>query len=386
MIEKNEQAENNSFDSSDATNVKLIAEKQKLLEDTSAQVQEGIRNCFKQLENVLKSREKQLLRQVEAIHTQQLSLVQSNLQLVPSIPSLIINLYDKEEIENRILNFAKLELSDKNSTVVKDVEPYKVEEYQDADKDHISFNKSIKFEEKDQNEKSFNQEVEAGTTFNISSSNKNTIIYNNSVLSSSCNSSLNSSLENEAGTQLETTTLLNSNYKPNNELLLSKDYDNSFSNSSASPVELSKAVPLNCKKRLEDKDYISLDESQAEHSVTLIKNSDSVMYNVMVDIADKKIDEGSENSDKPISTYIETDLDRSVDINEHEDTAVDERLAKEVLKSEKGKRDSEEHPKQVQQWLQQILVETETEPTINEIGQFSEISKARLYSQFPVET
>lgn len=39
--------------------------------------------------------------------------------------------------------------------------------------------------------------------------------------------------------------------------------------------------------------------------------------------------------------------------------------------------DRDEHPKQIQQWLQQILVETETEPVIHEIEQFAEISRSR---------
>jgi len=53
----------------------------------------------------------------------------------------------------------------------------------------------------------------------------------------------------------------------------------------------------------------------------------------------------------------------------------------------KKAQDCEEHPKQIQQWLQQILVETETEPTIHEIEQFAEISKSRFKElQFPLET
>jgi hypothetical protein len=53
---------------------------------------------------------------------------------------------------------------------------------------------------------------------------------------------------------------------------------------------------------------------------------------------------------------------------------------------EKTKDGVVEHPIQIQQWLQQILAETETEPIIHEIGQFSKIPNTRLYSEFPVET
>lgn len=47
---------------------------------------------------------------------------------------------------------------------------------------------------------------------------------------------------------------------------------------------------------------------------------------------------------------------------------------------------AEQHPIQIQQWLQQILAETETEPIIHEIGHISKIPNTRLYREFPVET
>lgn len=46
----------------------------------------------------------------------------------------------------------------------------------------------------------------------------------------------------------------------------------------------------------------------------------------------------------------------------------------------------DEHPIQIQQWLRQILAETETEPIIHEIGQFTKLPNTPLYREFPVET
>jgi hypothetical protein len=94
--------------------------------------------------DVLKGREKQLLRQVEAIHTQQLSLVQSNSELLPATSRLDADLSTEQELAKQILIFGRIDLS--NSIAVNDSEPYKVEEYQEAAEDYVSFDKSLKSE------------------------------------------------------------------------------------------------------------------------------------------------------------------------------------------------------------------------------------------------
>ncbi|XP_012272738.1 uncharacterized protein LOC105695600 [Orussus abietinus] len=289
MIGRDEESEDSSID---LVNVKLIADKIKVLDDASSQVREDIKSCFERLGNALRSREKQLLRQVEAIHAQQISLLQSNTELDPSASLLFVNLKEEEDVQNRILSLGTLELPGKTGIAVKDAEPYKVQEYQEAERDHVSFDKSIKVEECEDNVQ-LTPKSKSGEEIRISSCKGKSGGCILNAPSSSCTSSFTSNLDNSAA---EDTVVLSKHSPFHNE----RD-----------------SSPSNCHARI---------TSPGKKSSTEEKISD-----------------------------VETGI-RS------------------------------EHPKQVQQWLKQILLETETEPTVHETGHFLEISTTRLCREFPLET
>lgn len=250
---------------------------------------------------------------MEAVHVQQLSLIQSNIESVPCKPLLTLDLGSRYELESQILRLGKLEVFGKNGISVKDAEPYRVQEYQDADKDHESFNKSIKLED--------NKLTEVGES-DVS------ITADNSCL---CNSSFESSVESEKS--ISNCTIIEREIASDNDL--------------ASPDRVGFALDVtneNLKEASGD-DVESLKEP--------CFSEEFVNSNFVKDINANKEEQDSGNSES---------------------------------KNCQIRRDSGEHPKQIQQWLQQILVETETEPMIHEIEQFSEISKARLSGQFPLET
>lgn len=310
---------------------------------------------------MLKSREKQLLRQVEAVHVQQLSLIQSNLEAVTCKPLLSIDLSVTRDLESQILDLGKLKVVDKNDMTVKDTEPYKVQEYQDADKDHESFNKSIKFEDKNNEivEKFIDSKEICG--INVSTSDESGATYNDSNLSCSCNSSFDSNGEIENRSNQESSVFSISNCTVIHKSII-------FSNNE----------PLTkISTRAESLDSNSL-------SIDLI--NENLKTDLPIDV------ETCENfeefySDKAISKEItNSNFHQDINANKEQDSSKDSLSINKACKSGQIRRDSSEHPKQIQQWLQQILVETETEPMIHEIEQFSEISKVRLSGQFPLET
>lgn len=141
MIEKNEETVDND---NNLVRIRLIADKRKYLEDRSSQVQEEIRACFAHLAQALHAREKQLLRQAEAIYRQQISLALSCQEFLP--PSVAV-LDERESLEEQIRTFGRIELRGSNSNAITNLEPYKIEEYQDTDKDHVSFDKAIQNDE-----------------------------------------------------------------------------------------------------------------------------------------------------------------------------------------------------------------------------------------------
>ncbi|XP_076178073.1 uncharacterized protein LOC143152154 [Ptiloglossa arizonensis] len=142
MIEKNE---DNTENDNNHDRIKLIqADKRTLLEKQFLQVQREIKISFARLAQTLYAREKQLLRQSEAIYRQQISLALSSQEIVS--PSILIS-DDRNTLEEQIKQFGRLELTGSNSTAITNLEPYKIEEYQDVNKDHVSFDKSIKSSE-----------------------------------------------------------------------------------------------------------------------------------------------------------------------------------------------------------------------------------------------
>ncbi|XP_078048233.1 uncharacterized protein LOC144475815 isoform X1 [Augochlora pura] len=138
MIEKNE---DNTDSDSNLDRRKLISDKKTFLEKHFLKVQKEIKVSFAQLAQTLNAREKQLLRQSEALYRQQISLTLLNPEILP--PSITI-LDDRNTLEEQIKQFGRIELTGSNTTVITDLEPYKIQEYQDITKDHVSFDKSVK--------------------------------------------------------------------------------------------------------------------------------------------------------------------------------------------------------------------------------------------------
>ncbi|KAF3424279.1 hypothetical protein E2986_00165 [Frieseomelitta varia] len=285
MIEKNEE---NSDNDSHLVRIRLIADKRTFLEKQFLQVQEEIKICFAQLAQTLYAREKQLLRQSEAIYRQQVSLALSSQEILP--PSIAI-LNDRHTLEEQIKQFGRIELIGSNTTAVTDLEPYKIEEYQDINKDHVCFDKSI----------------------------KNTGI----IL-------------------------------PNTK------------------------VEFSCMTEDENIDDVS-NELKSSSIINLSGNSSHIS-----DFQEKDSENGIDHS-KIDTESQENDFNHQTteDVNEQE-------IAKNYRNSKRNiieeQHNSHRHTEQVQQWLDQILLETEIEPTIHEVEKLPEISDAYVCTKFHLET
>ncbi|KAI4486381.1 hypothetical protein M0802_012306 [Mischocyttarus mexicanus] len=348
MIGKNEEDDTND---NNLYRIKLISNKRKSLEDNTAKIQEKITNCFAQLTDALRLREKQLLRQAEAVHTQQLSLLQSNLDF---IPSLIVNLQKKEDLLEQIHHFGNIELSGTNCITVKDIEPYKVAEYEEANKDHVSFDKSIKFEKDVDTITKQIRNIDIDK-FNISLDCASIFDDSRSFL----NSSLNSSIENERHLQITLESLhtfeilFDSNDLPlcSSLYIIKQDTDTYF-------------------KENEEHQYNNICTNDL-HDIT-VPNGISEDVNDRVQLCE---DKSLDKTDSFESNHSDDQHDISDDIKMIE-SSKNEDVLKAVYK----------HPKQVQQWLQEILVETEIEPIVHEVGQFSELSEVQHYNKLQLET
>ncbi|KYM92546.1 hypothetical protein ALC53_01002 [Atta colombica] len=309
--------------------IKLIADKRRLLDEKSAQVETEIRNCFEGLTKLLRSREKQLLRQAEAIHRQQLSLIETSLNF---LPSSVVVLNDKHELEERIRQFGNIETHGSNSITVKDVEPYKVADYQDANKDHVSFDKSIT--------KSSDQKARDHLSLPRC---KDFISDYRTMRISSLPSTLFTNNELRDSHNIKT-----------NALKIFKD-----------TLSISRYSPLLIIKRKLGLTHVSLDGLHA-FDKSYSQNVQSFGMSCMTT-------ESSE-LDKLINEAAETNL------REFDKEVLDQDDS-EIIRSPKEREKNDEHPVQIKQWLQQILAETEIEPAIYEIGQFTEISKAKLCNE-----
>lgn len=316
-----------SLDNEDnQSRIKLIANKRRFLEERSAQIETEIRNCFEELTKVLQSREKQLLRQAEAIHRQQLSLVETSLNF---LPSSIIILNDRTELKERISRFGNIEVHGSNGITVKDVEPYKVADYQDANKDHVSFDKSITCR-KIRNDSNFPRCKD----FKFDCKILRILSLPSAFLPD--NQSQEQSMKGKALMTFKKNTLL-----------------------------LSGCSPLLIVKRKLGLTHVSLDGLHAFNKVysrnvqpfeTAYETAESCGLNILTG-------EGMEANLR--------ELDKKV-VSRYDDIELI-RCSRQKLKDK-----NHEHPIQVQQWLRQILAETEVEPAIHETGQFSEISKAKF--------
>ncbi|KAK9293728.1 hypothetical protein QLX08_011388 [Tetragonisca angustula] len=285
MIEKNEE---NSDNDSHLVRIRLIADKRTFLEKQFLQVQEEIKICFAQLAQTLYAREKQLLRQSEAIYRQQVSLALSSQEILP--PSIAI-LNDRHTLEEQIKQFGRIELIGSNTTAVTDLEPYKIEEYQDINKDHVCFDKSIK---------------------------------NTGII------------------------------PPNTK------------------------VEFSCMTEDENIDDVS-NELKSSSIINLSGNSSHIS-----DFQEKDSENGIDHS-KIDTESQEDDFNHQTteDVNEQE-------IAKNYRNSKRNiieeQHNSHRHTEQVQQWLDQILLETEIEPTIHEVEKLPEISDAYVCTKFHLET
>ena len=236
----------------------------------------------------LYAREKQLLRQSEAIYRQQVSLALSSQEILP--PSIAI-LNDRHTLEEQIKQFGRIELIGSNTTAVTDLEPYKIEEYQDINKDHVCFDKSIK---------------------------------NTGII------------------------------PPNTK------------------------VEFSCMTEDENIDDVS-NELKSSSIINLSGNSSHIS-----DFQEKDSENGIDHS-KIDTESQEDDFNHQTteDVNEQE-------IAKNYRNSKRNiieeQHNSHRHTEQVQQWLDQILLETEIEPTIHEVEKLPEISDAYVCTKFHLET
>lgn len=292
------------------------------------QVEVEIKSCFEDLAKLLRSREKQLLRQAEAIHRQQLSLIETSLDFLPSSVAI---LNDRSKLEEQIRQFGNVETHGSNSITVKDVEPYKVVDYQDANKDHVSFDKSI------------TKKSDQKTRDHLSLPRcKDFISDYRTVRISSLPS-----------TFLTDNQLRDSRNIKANALKIFKD-----------TLSISGCSPLLIIKRKLGLTHVSLDGLHA-FDKTYSRNVQSFGM-----------------SYKTTESELDALTHEAVEINSREfDNKVLDQNDSESIKRPKERERNHEHPIQVQQWLQQILAETEIEPAIHEIGQFSEISKAKLCNE-----
>ncbi|OXU17584.1 hypothetical protein TSAR_015557 [Trichomalopsis sarcophagae] len=348
------------IDDESLARVKLISDKKKQLEESTDQVRQEIRSCFERLSDALRGREKQLLRQVEAIHRQQLSLVQSNSELLPCIDSsLNANLDSESQLLEQIRNFGKIELS--NSIAVNDTEPYKVEEYIEAGEDYVSFDKSLKKE---------SEEFDVSSVIRYrkrdSSGNHGKTI----SINLNCTSCDSCKYETDSNSKIGVATTT----KKLDESPVSPLPSPSCSTSSASSSEKQSPVKESEEELASPTEPESPVAAQASEEAQ--KHSENYYF------GENHSNSICNNTSSPVEKLDDESKDASSKATVGEDESAGAK-AQDIKAKDGG---AEEHPIQIQQWLQQILAETETEPIIHEIGHISKIPNARLYREFPVET
>lgn len=135
----------------------ILAQSRQLLETNTTSVQSEIRSSFARLAEALRSREKQLLRQVDALQSQQLALLQSHESVLldcsigdmPKPPMQVkADLEEEKSLLNAIQSFGKVCVN-RGTIIIMDSReasystPYRLEDYQDANEDHMSSYKSL---------------------------------------------------------------------------------------------------------------------------------------------------------------------------------------------------------------------------------------------------
>lgn len=158
MIEKKDETSSPAGSNADLTNPAAnLAQSHNLLQLTTCEVQAKLRESFGRLTEALQSREKQLLRQIDVLHSQQIALLQSQHSVptncitgaaVGSIPQVTLNLDQEEYLYDSILSFGKVNVKGGNLVAIEGSVapfsvPYRVEEYQDANEDHVCLYKPL---------------------------------------------------------------------------------------------------------------------------------------------------------------------------------------------------------------------------------------------------
>ncbi|XP_069693833.1 uncharacterized protein [Periplaneta americana] len=153
MIEKKEETSSPSSSNANSTDsATSLAHSHQLLQLTTHQVQTKLRESFARLTETLQSREKQLLRQIEVLHSQQIALLQSQLSHPTScnglIPQVVVDISQEKSLCESIQSFGKVDVEGGNLIAIEGnmapiSVPYRVEDYQDAKEDHVCLYKPL---------------------------------------------------------------------------------------------------------------------------------------------------------------------------------------------------------------------------------------------------
>lgn len=230
---------------------------------------------------------------------------------------------DSKNLSESIVKFGKLEFIDnKDNFIIKNIEPYSIHEYEDDNKDHITFDKSLQIDDNDEN-----------VTIKFS----NITFSNGSSISDNSNSGI-------LNTKLKTKVDFNSKL-----LLLSDNNNDEIDNEE------------NCSSMCSNTDADIIIQDSESYSIEKITNNQTINSSLKL-YSELQV---ASNNHVPQQTIIHNQY-KITDFTNNNNNI------------ENGKQLTDEHPKQIQQWLQQILIESETEPSIQEIDHFTdEILKFR---------
>ncbi|KAJ8679978.1 hypothetical protein QAD02_015765 [Eretmocerus hayati] len=335
------------LDEESLARVRLVTQKKRQLEDNAELAREDIRCSFDRLREALLSRERQLLRQVDVISRQRVSLVQlqsstenCNQKQTSEEASLLADLNAETKLIERILDFGRVCLS--NGAQVSDFEPYTPEDYIEAGEDLVSFDKSLKSEA---------DELDASSVLRRRSA----------------------SVRNSFASAVLSSSIVTNGAECGIVDLECKDCG-AFESIAGADLSLSRDVVTETSEQCNDIPAHSEVQSSSENIECKLEEGKS---NISTFIEDNSVVIEAETSSLETSERIDTKkLDTTVQ-NENSASKSDENCTT-TSAPQKVKDGETEHPIQIQQWLRQILAETETEPIIHEIGQFTKIPNARL--------
>lgn len=133
--------------SASSPDAETLAQTCQYLEAMTLQAQSDVRSMFARIMEAVNSREKQLLRQIDVAHSQQLALVQSKSESAVSerVPYVSVKLDQEKSILECISNVGTVGLTGGNLVVLDGDGSFlqRVEDYQDANQDHMSMFKPV---------------------------------------------------------------------------------------------------------------------------------------------------------------------------------------------------------------------------------------------------